>query len=379
MIITLVAMLAVSLRRPCARLTRPSRALSMSLTPRDVELVTAAAKIKRAQPLALPPRLSPTAVSAFKECPQLFLFRNLWKLPEPPSPVLTKGILVHSALEKVFELPPAERASRLHDVLRDEWRTERSKPPRGREDDTPLVELLFTTREEERKWGQECLALLDNWLAAEDPAALPLGEPLAHEAWLSATLDTERHAPGSQRLPPLAMVGKVDRLDCSSAAAGDGDQGGLVIVDYKTGRAPALKYSALTNWRIRRKNFFQLRCYALLLARGGLDTKAVAGAPAERGPRLARKLRLLYLADGADGGATSIEEVLPPPEDEAAYAQELDATEAEVVAVWAEIVDLVARGEPEAFECCSRSFCQCHQLRPIVFGTEAVGTSPKAR
>jgi len=374
MIITVVAMLAVSLRRPCAHqlLTRSSRALSMSLTPRDVELVAAAAKAKRAQPLALPPRLSPTAVSAFKECPQLFLFRNLWKLPEPPSPVLTKGILVHSALEKVFELPPAERKARLHDVLRDEWRAQRSKPPRGREDDTPLVDLLFATREEERKWGQECLALLDNYLAAEDPAALPLGEPLAHEAWLSATLDTESHAPGSQRLPPLAMVGKVDRLDCSSA---DGDQG-LVIVDYKTGRAPEQKYSALTNWRIRRKNFFQLRCYALLLARGGLDA---GGAPAESGPRLARKLRLLYLADGADGGATSIEEALPPPEDEAAYKEELDATEAEVVAVWAEIVALVARGEPEAFEHCDRSFCQCHQLRPIVFGTEGVGTLPKTR
>ena len=80
-----------------------------------------AAAPKRAAPLPMPARLSPTAISTFRECPQLFLFRSLWKLPEPPSAVLAKGILVHTALENVFKLPPSERAARLHDTLRDEW------------------------------------------------------------------------------------------------------------------------------------------------------------------------------------------------------------------------------------------------------------------
>ena len=32
----------------------------------------------------MPARLSPTAIMTFRECQQLFLFRHLWKLPEPP-------------------------------------------------------------------------------------------------------------------------------------------------------------------------------------------------------------------------------------------------------------------------------------------------------
>jgi putative RecB family exonuclease len=332
------------------------RALSMLMSPKDTAAVAAAAKVKRSQPLPMPPRLSPTAVSTFKECPQLFLFRNLWKLPEPPSSVLTKGILVHSALEKVFELPAAERSAKLHDVLRSEWRVQRMRPPRGSE--TPLVDLLFDTVDEERKWGQECLALLDNYLAFEDPAALPLGEPFANEAWLSAKLPTTAFA--SQNLPPLTMVGKVDRLDkLPGGSGGRSAEPGLVIVDYKTGKAPSLKYSEQMNQEIRSKNFFQLRCYALLLARGGLS---IGGGKSQ----LARQLRLLYLGDGPDGGATPLDDELPT--EPAAYEAVLSATQAEVVAAWAEIAALVARGEPEAFEHCSRSFCQCHELRPIVFG-----------
>ena len=338
-------------------------ALSMSLSPKDVAAVANAAKIRLSEPLTMPKRLSPTAVSTFKECPQLFLFNNMWKLPQPPSAVLTKGILVHAALEKVFDLPPAKRAEMLHDVLRDEWRVERLKPPRDRSDDTALVDLLFSTVDEERTWGKECLKLLDNWRATEDPSAPPLGEPMAREAWLSAKLDTGRFS--SQRLPPLSMVGKVDRLDRMPAGAdGTDSYDGVVIVDYKTGKAPDLnKYSSAMNEEIRQKTFFQLRCYALLLAKGGLG-----GAYSGRST-LARRLRLLYLAEspgGAEGLATPLEEELPPP-NSPTYDQVLEATEAEVVAAWAEIHALVQRGEPEAFEHCTRSFCQCHQLRPIVF------------
>ena len=43
--------------------------------------------------------------------------------------MLEKGSLVHAALEKVFEAPPEERAGRLHDVLRDEWRKKRRAAP----------------------------------------------------------------------------------------------------------------------------------------------------------------------------------------------------------------------------------------------------------
>lgn len=319
----------------------------MRLAPDDQEAIRSAAAVKRCQPLLLPSRLSPTAVSTFRECPQLFLFRNLWKLPEPPSKVLVKGSLVHAALEKVFELPPKQRRASLHDVLRNEWRVERKRPRNA---------ALFTSRDEERTWGLECLHLLDNYLAAEDPAALPHGEPLAHEAWLKAEL------PGAAgQSSALTMVGKVDRLDLL-----DGPLLGVTIVDYKTGKAPSGKYSPAMNAEIRRKNFFQLRCYALLLCRGDPPRNLRDSTHLLK----TRRLRLLYLGDGVDGGATAVEEDLPG--DDAAYEAELDATQGEILGVWRQIVELVENGDPAAFGHCTRPFCFCHDARPIVFPDQAL-------
>ena len=206
---------------------RPARHASMKLAPDAAAAIVADAVVKRSQPLMMPPRLSPTAVSNFRECPQLFLFRNMWKLPEPPSKALTKGVLVHAALEKVFELPPEQRRAELHDVLRGVWARERREPRNA---------ALFCSRDDEREWGLECLHLLDNYLRAEDPAALPGGEPVAIEAWLSAEI-----AGSGGELPPLKVVGKVDRIDREA--------GGVAIVDYKTGRAPSGKYSRAVNER----------------------------------------------------------------------------------------------------------------------------------
>ena len=166
--------------------------------------------------------------------------------------MLTKGILVHTALERLFELPPTERSlTRLHDTLRDEWRVERAKPDNMR---------LFESIEEEREWGLQCLKLLDNYLEFEDPSSLPAGEPLATEAWLSASLGGGGRSSSSGG---VKLVGKVDRLDAITS------DDGLVIVDYKTGKPPSQKYSETMNEKIRRDAFFQLRCYALLLVRGG--------------------------------------------------------------------------------------------------------------
>ena len=321
-----------------ASATLPTTRLSRAAA----EKVIAAARSKRSEPLKLPPRLSPTAITAFRECPQLFLFRQLWKLPEPPTLPLVKGTLVHATLENIFKLPAAERAAKLHDTLRDEWRVGREKPENAQ---------LFASRDEERAWGLQCLELLDNYLAFEDPASLPAGEPLAHEAWLSADLQ------GPVSEDSVRLVGKVDRLDVST----EGD--GVVIVDYKTGKPPNLKYSKETNERIRTAAFFQLRCYALLLARGALPPEL----DTSRAPARAQKLRLLYLGTerGGDAVATAVEEELP--DDELAYGKMLDATQAEVTDVWAEIKALVEKNDPNAFCNCTRSFCSCHDLRPLAF------------
>lgn len=53
----------------------------------------------------------------------------------------------------------------------------------------------------------------------------------------------------------LNVTGVVDRVD-------EDPEGGLVIVDYKTGKQPVLKYNEATNARIVKDKFFQLKVRA---------------------------------------------------------------------------------------------------------------------
>src|SRR6201997_603909 len=55
------------------------------------------------------PALSPSRASDFKQCPLLYRFRAIDRLPEPRSPAQLRGSLVHAALEQLYGLPAAER------------------------------------------------------------------------------------------------------------------------------------------------------------------------------------------------------------------------------------------------------------------------------
>ncbi|MEY3217834.1 MAG: hypothetical protein RLY96_297, partial [Actinomycetota bacterium] len=54
-------------------------------------------------------RLSPSAVSEYENCPQLYKYRKIEKLPEPPSLDAERGTLVHTILQDLFEFPSAQR------------------------------------------------------------------------------------------------------------------------------------------------------------------------------------------------------------------------------------------------------------------------------
>src|SRR5881392_293996 len=56
-----------------------------------------------------PPSLSPSRAADFKTCPLLYRFRTIDRLPERPSVDQARGTLVHAVLERLFDLPPAER------------------------------------------------------------------------------------------------------------------------------------------------------------------------------------------------------------------------------------------------------------------------------
>src|SRR6185437_8232966 len=55
------------------------------------------------------PALSPSRAADFKQCPLLYRFRVVDRLPETPSRLQVRGTVVHAVLERLFALPPDQR------------------------------------------------------------------------------------------------------------------------------------------------------------------------------------------------------------------------------------------------------------------------------
>ncbi|MGH8970173.1 MAG: RecB family exonuclease, partial [Actinomycetes bacterium] len=228
------------------------------------------------------PSLSPSRASDFMTCPLLYRFRVLDRLPERPSPAATRGTVVHAVLERLFDLPAADRTpEQAGELLRPEWDRLLA--------DEPELAGLFADDDALDEWLGGARDLLGAYFALEDPRRL---EPAEREAYVECDLDSG-----------LRLRGYVDRLDVTPA-------GDVRVVDYKTGRAPREGFEA--------KAMFQMRFYALVLWR-------LHG-------RVPRLLQLLYLGSG---------EVLRYEPDEA----DLRATERKLAALWTAISRATERGD----------------------------------
>ena len=171
--------------------------------------------------------LSPSRASQFKTCPQQFKYANVDKLREPTNEVQAKGTTVHQALEDLFDLPQDQRSiEKLHNLFRDAWTKVRG---------TDEHHNLFSSVEEERDWGIDGLKLLNNYMTIEDPTTF---NPLERERWVRGSIED------------LNLRGILDRMDRNR-------NGELIIVDYKSGKAPMAKY--------KEPRFFALKLYALLI------------------------------------------------------------------------------------------------------------------
>lgn len=218
--------------------------------------------------------LSPSRISDFKQCPLLFRLRTIDRLPEPPSSAATRGTLVHAVLERLFDLPAAERTPEAaHRLLAPEWERLRAREP--------AVDDLFDAEGDVTAWLAGATSLLTTYFRLEDPRRL---EPAERE------LRCEVELPSG-----VLLRGVVDRLDVAR-------DGALRVVDYKTGRSPSELFVAAA--------LFQMRFYALVLWR-------LRGV-------VPRRLQLVYLGDGR---------VVTFDPDEAS----LRATERVVDAIWAAI------------------------------------------
>jgi putative RecB family exonuclease len=243
------------------------------------------------------PSLSPSRAADFMTCPLLYRFRVVDRIPEAPSPAATRGTVVHSVLERLFDLPAEERTlDRARAMVGPEWEALLDTEPELAQlldDDEGAPDGGAGDEADAANGAPRFLAdagdLLATYFDLEDPRRL---EPAERELHVQVELDSG-----------LALRGFVDRLDESSA-------GDLRVVDYKTGRAPSPGFEA--------KAMFQMRFYALVLWK----LKGV----------VPRRLQLMYLGSG---------EVLHYEPDEA----DLRATEVKVQALWRAIERATETGD----------------------------------
>ena len=246
------------------------------------------------------PALSPSRANDFKQCPLLYRFRAIDRLPEVPSAAQVRGTLVHAVLEGLFLLPAEERTPEAARALLcptwerlctadpglvaalfgggssspDQSGPERRDPAAQAEGaarvsaanvDGRTAERMSTadadrsTAEraatvEAQAWLASAGRLLDAYFALEDPRLL---EPEARELLVEVELESG-----------LLLRGYVDRVDRTGT-----DGATIRVVDYKTGSAPRPIAEA--------RALFQMKFYALalLILRGVMPTE----------------LRLLYL------------------------------------------------------------------------------------
>ena len=324
----------------------------------DVELIHPSQLFNGTIPY--PKSLSPSAVMEFKKCPQSYLFQYLYGLRQPTNTALALGSMCHEALEKLFDLDPADRTlEHLQNLFRASWGKHRlSKTYRDLFGTDPQHDGEWD-KAAEQQWGQQGLKLLENYYHVEDPRLVARPNPIQREIWLRADLtvdpskgvtghDHERASSSDHAVDTFHVRGIVDRLDMVRISS---HEVALRIVDYKTGKAPNFKYSRAMNEQIAQESFYQLKIYALLLREkgnsyaNGLDL---------------RMLRLLYLTSESGAGQYLDMDLGATQEERDAVLQEIHA---DLANVWTSINELVATQDPHAFVGCDRSFCYCHKCR----------------
>ena len=251
--------------------------------------------------------LSPSRASDFMQCPLLYRFRVIDKLPQAPSAAAARGTLVHSVLERLFDLPADGRTIEAAAALVEpQWQALLEGEPE-------LAVLVDATDlDAVTTWFGDAVSLIERWFTLEDPTRL---EPAERELYVETDLDG------------LTLRGYVDRLDLTPT-------GEMRVVDYKTGRSPSELFEA--------KALFQMKFYALVLWR-------------LRG-QVPRMLQLVYLGNS---------EIVRYSPDEA----DLLAVERKLKALWQAIETAARTGDwrPSKSKLCD--WCDHRALCPEWGGT----------
>ncbi|HEU4399448.1 MAG TPA: PD-(D/E)XK nuclease family protein [Actinomycetota bacterium] len=151
--------------------------------------------------------VSPSALERYRHCPRLYRFLyldGLWRLSRS-SPQQAFGTSVHAALREFYRLPVGRRSLRtLLELFRRLW-----------------VRDGYRGKDEQQRERERGLQALRAWYQRADTTVVPH----ATELGLQATYGE------------IVVKGRLDRVDADTG-------GGLVVVDYKTGRSAVTQEAA---------------------------------------------------------------------------------------------------------------------------------------
>ncbi|WP_432418622.1 RecB family exonuclease [Corynebacterium breve] len=172
-----------------------------------------------------PIALSPSRASDYNQCPLLYRFRTIDRLPEEKTLAQVKGTLVHAVLEDVHGWAREERTYPAA--------VKRIKPNWEKMlDSDPDIAALV---DDEQAFFIEARSLVRDYFEMENPAAFDSTE---QELYVDTVLPNG-----------VPVRGFIDRVDVAPT-------GEVRVVDYKTGKKPLPRYSADAQ--------FQMRFYALV-------------------------------------------------------------------------------------------------------------------
>ncbi|QII03400.1 RecB family exonuclease [Rhodococcoides fascians A21d2] len=251
------------------------------------------------------PALSPSRAGDFKQCPLLYRFRAVDRIPEVSTEAQVKGTVVHAALEALYALPAQDRVpTTARDLVDPAWERVVAQ--------SPAIESLVPA-DERTAFLDRARALVAGYYELEDPTHF---EPESCEQRVEIDLDDG-----------TPLRGFIDRIDVAP-------NGMIRVVDYKTGRAPREFTES--------KALFQMKFYALMIMR----MRGVVPA----------QLKLMYLADKQ-------ELTYAPDEDE------LRRFERMLSAIWKAILAAGETGDFRAKKGALCKWCDHQALCPEFGGT----------
>ena len=161
----------------------------------------------------MPKHLSPSSASSYRECARRWKFRYVDRLPDPPGEPAVTGTFAHMVLEKLMQEPVENRTvGRAKTLARELWpKMENSRDYRG----------LDLNDEASLKFRWNGWKAIEGLWDLEDPREVRVA---------STEQDVRVEING---VPFRGIIDRVDETD-----------DGLVVTDYKSGKAPSERFSS---------------------------------------------------------------------------------------------------------------------------------------